>query len=552
MMTDDNTLSPPLQELPSWKKLTHHYASLKKIKMRDLFESDPQRFQRYSIIFDDMIFDYSKNIITDETLSLLISLAKESKVEEWRDKMFAGEPINTTENRQVLHVALRTPPSQLLTEKNSSIAHKVQSCLLKMKKFVHDIRSGQWLGAHGDRITDIVNIGIGGSDLGPMMVTEALKPYHSHIKAHFVSNVDPTHLTNTIASLNPATTLFIISSKTFTTQETLMNAQSARAWLIESLGPEAISHHCVAVSTNIKAVTAFGINPDAIFEFWDWVGGRYSLWSAIGLPIALTIGMENFEALLLGAHESDQHFKTAPLDHNIPVLMALLGLWYRNFFKASAIAILPYDQNLYRFPAYLQQADMESNGKSIRRGGDSVSWQTGPILFGEPGTNGQHAFYQLLHQGTDLVPADFIGAAQSHNPMGQHHSHLLANLLAQSRALMFGRQRDEVILSLKESELLQPEQEILSHHREFIGNRPSNSLLYQKLTPKTLGRLIALYEHKIFVQGIIWDINSFDQWGVELGKQIAQDIFPILLDDKPVDKFDSSTNGLIEWLREHG
>jgi glucose-6-phosphate isomerase len=534
--------------LPAWAALSSHHAEIADLHLREMFAADPKRFGEFTIALDDFLLDYSKNRVTRDTMALLFRLAREAHLEEWRGKMFAGERINSTENRPVLHIALRNRSNRAILVDGEDVMPKVNGVLAKMRAFVDDVRTGMWLGATGKIVTDVVNIGIGGSDLGPVMACEALKPFGSRLKPHFVSNVDPSHLAETLKNLSPETTLFIIASKTFTTQETLANAHSARQWLVEALGETAVAHHFVALSTNAHEVAKFGIDTANMFEFWDWVGGRYSLWSAIGLVIALYVGMDNFEAMLDGAYEMDEHFRTAPLEYNMPVVLGLLGIWYINFFNASAIAILPYDQYLSRFPAYLQQADMESNGKRTSRDGNTVGWQTGPVLFGEPGTNGQHAFYQLLHQGTRMIPADFIAAATTLNPVGNHHTLLLSNVLAQTRALMLGRTEAEVRASL--AKLSQQALDAVAPHRVFEGNRPTNTILYKSLDPRTLGRLIALYEHKIFVQGILWNINSYDQWGVELGKQLAQEILPVLENGGSEAAFDSSTEGLLAWIKE--
>ena len=540
-----------LTNLPAWQELEQHYHEIKNIHMRDLFAQDAQRFERFSLRFNDLLFDYSKHRITDKTIQLLIKLAEQSDLTQKTERMFNGEAINSTEQRPVLHVALRNRSNRPIYVAGQDVMPQVNTVLGKMRTFSEDVRHGRWLGATGKPISDIVNIGIGGSDLGPLMVTEALRPYgNGRLKVHFVSNVDATHLVETLKLVDPETTLFLIASKTFTTQETMANAHSARAWLISTLADEAaVSSHFVAISTNRDQVIKFGINPDNMFEFWDWVGGRYSLWSAIGLSIALYIGMDNFEELLTGAHLVDEHFRSAPLAENIPALMGLLGIWYNNFFAAQAHVILPYDQYLHRFPAYFQQGDMESNGKRVTLNGDPADYSTGPVIWGEPGTNGQHAFYQLLHQGTKLVPADFLAPMESQNPLGDHHQLLLSNFFAQPEALMKGKTADEVKREL-ENEGLTLEQIVqLTPHKVFPGNRPSTSLLFKKLTPKTLGSLIALYEHKIFTQGAIWNLNSFDQWGVELGKQLAKVILPELTQAENVSSHDSSTNALINTYR---
>jgi len=541
-----------LTESPAWTALAAHRKDMQGAHIRALFERDPQRHQTFSLRFDDLLFDYSKHRITGETMRLLVDLAEEANVRRLMEQMFAGEHINITEDRPVLHVALRNRSGRPILVDGKDVMPDVNAVLAKMRRFTDRVRRGEWKGYTGKAITDIVNIGIGGSDLGPVMVTEALRPYWKEgLRAHFVSNIDGTHLVETLKRCRPESTLFTVASKTFTTQETLTNATSARAWLLEALGDRAaVARHFVALSTNAKEVAGFGIDTDNMFEFWDWVGGRYSLWSAIGLPIALVIGMDNFEQLLAGAHDVDEHFRTTPLPRNIPVVMGLLGVWYGNFWGAESHAILPYDQYLHRFPAYFQQGDMESNGKSVdRQGRPIVDYTTGPVNWGEPGTNGQHAFYQLIHQGTRLVPCDFIAAIESHNPMGRHHDILIANFLAQTEALMRGRTADEVRAELARKGITGRED--LVAHRTFAGNRPTSSILYTKLVPRTLGRLVALYEHKIFVQGAIWNINSFDQWGVELGKQLASAILAELDDDAEVTGHDASTNALINIYKEH-
>jgi glucose-6-phosphate isomerase len=534
----------------AWRALQAHAEDLRGRHLRELFSSDSERFQRFSLRLDDLLLDYSKNRITEQTMKLLLDLARLADVEGWREKMFAGEKINFTEGRAVLHVALRNRSGRPVLVDGIDVMPGVAAVLDRMRLFSDRVRSGAWLGAAGETISDVVNIGIGGSDLGPLMVCEALKPYqNAGLRPHFVSNVDGAHLTDIVASLDPRRTLFIVASKTFTTQETMTNAASARTWLINALGDDAVSKHFVAVSTNLPEVTRFGIDKDNMFEFWDWVGGRYSLWSAIGLPIVLAVGFDRFIELLEGAHEMDEHFRTAALERNLPVTLALLGIWQRNFLGASTLAILPYDQHLHRFPAYLQQADMESNGKFIHRDGSRADHATGPIVWGEPGTNGQHAFYQLIHQGTDLIPADFIAAAQSQTPLGDHHDKLLANFLAQTQALAFGKSEDEARAELEAQGLSDAALTTLLPHKVFEGNRPTTSILYRRLTPRRLGSLIALYEHKIFVQGIIWGVNSFDQWGVELGKQLASRILPELAQETPATRHDSSTKGLIEHIK---
>lgn len=538
--------------LNSWRKLSAHYEKMKNIHMRNLFKSDKNRFDKFSLSFENIFVDYSKNIITEETMGLLFNLAEEAKLKDAIEKMFSGDKINETEKRAVLHIALRNKSNTPIYVDGVDVIPEVNRVLKQMKDFSDKVISGEWKGYSGKAITDIVNIGIGGSDLGPVMVTEALKPYKKpNINVHFVSNVDGTHIAETLKKLNPETTLFIISSKTFTTQETMTNANTAREWFLSSSKDEnSIKKHFVAVSTNEKKVVKFGIASENMFVFWDWVGGRYSLWSAIGLSIACTIGFENFDALLMGAHKMDNHFINTPFEKNIPVILALLGIWYNNFFGAETYAILPYDQYLHRLPAYLQQGDMESNGKSVDRSGKKVNYQTGPIIWGEPGTNGQHAFYQLIHQGTKLIPADFLAPAISHNPIGDHHLKLLSNFFAQTEALMNGKTEHEVVAELKASGKSAEEIEKLKPFKLFEGNRPTNSILFKKLTPEVLGSLIAMYEHKIFVQGVIWNIFSFDQWGVELGKQLANKILPELSGDEVINSHDSSTNGLINTYKK--
>ena len=535
----------------AYKYLSNHYIDIAPKHLRDLFRDDPGRFEKFSLTFGDIFFDYSKNRVDDTTKALLLQLARECKLEEAIEAMFAGEAINETENRAVLHTALRDQDNDPIRVDGSDVMPGVHAVLDKMREFSERIISGSWKGHTGKAITDVVNIGIGGSDLGPVMVTEALKPYKNHLNIHFVSNVDGTHIAEVLKKANPETTLFLIASKTFTTQETMANAHTARQWLLDSgTDQTAVAKHFVALSTNGKAVADFGIDTQNMFEFWDWVGGRYSLWSAIGLSIVLSVGYENFLQLLKGAHATDVHFRTTPFEDNIPVLMALLGVWYNNFFDAETQAILPYDQYMHRFAAYFQQGDMESNGKYVDRTGNPVDYQTGPIIWGEPGTNGQHAFYQLIHQGTKLIPCDFIAPAQTHNPLGEHHTLLLSNFFAQTEALMNGKDEDEVVAELKASGKTDAEIERLKAFKVFEGNRPSNSFLIKKITPYTLGSLIALYEHKIFVQGIIWNIFSFDQWGVELGKQLAGKILPELRNDESVNSHDSSTNGLINQYKQ--
>jgi glucose-6-phosphate isomerase len=540
-----------LTRSPAWRALEAHYEQTRDAHMRDLFQADPHRFETFSLRLGDLLVDYSKNRITGETLRLLLELARAAGVPEQIGRMFGGEKINFTENRAVLHTALRNRSGRPVFVDGADVMPRINAVLAKMRSFSAAVRNGDWKGYTGKKITDIVNIGIGGSDLGPAMAVRALKPYvRTGLRVHFVSNVDGTHIIETLKQKNPENTLFIISSKTFTTQETLANARTARDWFVQSSGEEgAVAKHFVALSTNVREVAAFGIDPANMFEFWDWVGGRYSLWSAIGLSIAIAIGMDNYELLLEGAHAMDEHFRTAPLERNIPVVLGLLGVWYINFFGARSHAILPYDQYLERLPAYLQQADMESNGKRVDRAGETVDYATGPVIWGEPGTNGQHAFYQLIHQGTALVPADFIAPARSHNPVGAHHKMLLANFFAQTEALMRGKTAAEVRRELEAAGLGGAALERLTPHKVFEGNRPTNSILFRSLTPYTLGALLAMYEHKIFTQGVIWNVNSFDQWGVELGKQLAASILPQLGDAAAAHGHDASTNGLINHYK---
>ena len=541
-----------LTESAPWRALQQHQIDMASVHMRDLFAADPHRFAKYALRLGDILFDYSKNRITAETLALLLALPEQANLAGQIEAMFTGAKINTTEDRAVLHIALRNRSNRPIMVDGHDVMPDVNRVLDQMRVFSEAVRSGAWRGYTGERITDVVNIGIGGSDLGPKMVVRALTPYvQAGLHFHFVSNVDGTDISETLKAVNPATTLFLIASKTFTTQETMANAHSARHWFLAAAQDEsAVARHFAAMSTNTEAVTAFGIDPANMFEFWDWVGGRYSLWSAIGLSIALAVGMNRFEELLAGAYEVDQHFRQTPFAGNIPVIMALLGIWYNDFFDAQSHAILPYDQYLALFPAYFQQGDMESNGKSVRKDNAWVDYSTGPIIWGEPGTNGQHAFYQLIHQGTKLIPADFLAPAQSQNPLGEHHTLLISNFLAQTEALMRGKTGEEVRAELVAQGVSGDRLELLVRAKTFGGNRPTNSLLFKKLTPHTLGMLIALYEHKIFTQGIIWQINSFDQMGVELGKQLAKSIWPELRDDKPVETHDSSTNGLINAYKQ--
>jgi glucose-6-phosphate isomerase len=536
----------------AWQALSAHYASIEPLHMRELFAADPSRFDNLSLKLGSLLLDYSKNRITEQTRKLLIDLAIQAGLPASIERQFNGEKINNTEQRAVLHTALRNRSDRPVLFNGVDVMPDVRRVLSLMRAFSDKVRSGAHTGYTGRVITDIVNIGIGGSDLGPLMVCEALKCYASPaLRAHFVSNVDASQLVETLKKLNAETTLFIVSSKTFTTQETLTNARSARAWLVEKLASEdAVASHFAAVSTNLSATAAFGINPDNVFEFWDWVGGRYSLWSAIGLPIALFIGMDRFEELLSGAHEMDEHFRTAPFEENMPVLMGMLGIWYGNFFASSSNAVLPYDQYLHRFAAYLQQLDMESNGKGVDRDGQAVDYDTGMAVWGEAGTNGQHAFYQLIHQGTRMIPADFLAPLHSQNPLGEHHAILLANCFAQTEALMIGKTSDEARAELVAQGLSGAELEALLPHKVFAGNKPTNTLLFDRLDPHTLGMLIALYEQKVFVQGIVWNINSFDQWGVELGKQLASKILPELKDGKIGAQHDESTRHLIEYYRQ--
>jgi glucose-6-phosphate isomerase len=534
----------------AWRNLEMIFLTLQASHMRELFAEEPDRFKKFSLQFEDILIDYSKNVINEEAMKLLFELAEETELKQAIDSMFRGEKINRTENRSVLHVALRNRSNQKIQVDGADIMPDVNKVLDQVKKFSESVISGSWKGFTGKSITNIVNIGIGGSDLGPYMVTEALKPYWTSITPHFVSNVDGTHIAETVKKLDPETTLFIIASKTFTTQETMTNAESARAWFLEKTGNTGdVAKHFVAVSTNSKEVTKFGIAPENMFVFWDWVGGRYSLWSSIGLSIACTIGYSNFIELLEGAHAMDNHFKDEPFDKNAPVILALLGIWYNNFFGAASEAILPYDQYLHRFAAYFQQGNMESNGKSVDRDGNPVQYQTGPVIWGEPGTNGQHAFYQLIHQGTKMIPCDFIAPAISQNPLSDHHEKLLSNYFAQTEALMNGKTFDEVVEELEKAGMNEQEIEFHAPYRVFEGNRPSNSILFRKLTPRTLGSLIAMYEHKIFVQGVIWNVFSFDQWGVELGKVLAKKILPELTGDAEITAHDGSTNGLINYFK---
>ncbi len=529
----------------AWNTLQDHLETIQGVHMRDLFTEDEGRFETFSLRLGDILFDYSKNRVTEETMTHLLALAGAARVPELRDAMFSGDKINTTEDRAVLHIALRNRADKPITVDGEDVMPGVTQVLDKMRTFSEAVRGGSWTGYSGKAITDVVNIGIGGSDLGPKMVTFALTPYaHERLNVHYVSNVDGSDVSETLKRLKPETTLFLVASKTFTTQETMTNAGTARDWLLAAAGDDsAVAKHFAAMSTNQEAVEAFGIDAENMFEFSDWVGGRYSLWSAIGLSIALYVGMDHFESLLVGAREADEHFLNAPLAENIPVIMGVLGVWYNNFFGAQSHAILPYDYYLEYFPSYFQQGDMESNGKSTTREGDEVALSTGPVIWGQPGTNGQHAFYQLIHQGTKMIPCDFLAAAQTHNPVGEHQEILLSNFFAQTEALMTGRTLEEAKAEVGDAGSV--DAELLASSKTFSGNRPTNSFLYRLLDPKTLGMLIALYEHKIFTQGVIWNINSFDQMGVELGKVLAKNILPELGGDEEVSSHDSSTNGLI-------
>jgi glucose-6-phosphate isomerase len=540
-----------LRTLDVWRRLEEHRDRLRDVPLRALFAHDPARFTKFSHRIDDLLVDCSKQRITEETLRLLVELAQVTGVEALRDRMFAGEAINATEGRAVLHIALRRPDRTPLAVDGHDVMPAVHDARAHIRAFSEAVRSGRWTGVGGDRLTDVVNLGIGGSDLGPAMVTEGLAPYgREGPRLHFVSNVDGAHLDETLRGLSPATTLVVVASKTFTTQETMANARSARAWLVGALGEAAVARHFVAVSTNAAEVARFGIAADNMFVFWDWVGGRYSLWSSIGLPIALAIGADRFDQLLAGAHDVDEHFRTAPPPANLPLLLGLVGVWNANFLGAHTHAVLPYDQSLRRLPAYLQQLDMESNGKGVNRDGEPVDVATGPIVWGEPGTNGQHAFYQLIHQGTRIVPCDFLAAAVSHHALPEHHELLLANYFAQTEALMRGKTGDEARAELAARGLAEAEVQRLTPHKIFPGNRPTTSVLYRRLDPRTLGRLLALYEHKVFVMGAVWGINSFDQWGVELGKVLANRIRPELDASADVTSHDASTNGLINYARE--
>jgi len=550
--TTDHRTRHSFTQRPSYAKLKRHQASIADLHMRELFANDPERFSRFSLLHDELLVDFSKNRMTEETLTLLFEMAREAKVEMWRDRMFSGEKINNTENRAVLHTALRNRINRPIFVDGENVMPRVNKVLGQMCVFAEQVRSGQWRGYADEAITDVVNIGIGGSDLGPKMICEALTPYrHKRLNMHFLSNIDGTNVEQILAQLNPQTTLFIIASKSFATQETMTNAHSCRRWFLQhAIDERHIAKHFVAVSTNKQAITKFGIDSRNMFEFWDWVGGRYSLWSAIGLPIVLSIGFQNYIELLEGAFNMDEHFRLAPLEENLPVILAVIGIWYNNFFNAESEVILPYDHYLRSLPIYLEQADMESNGKSVDRDGKHVDYSTGSIVWGATGINGQHAFYQLIHQGTKLIPADFIASMQTHSLLTDHHEIMISNFLAQTEALMLGRTLEETKASLKargeDPEQVDP---VRLNQMIFRGNNPSNSILIKKLTPRNMGSLIAMYEHKIFVQGIIWNLNSYDQWGVELGKQLAKTILPELSPKNPLSEHDPSTTNLIQFFR---
>ena len=542
---------PGLTDLPAWQALKDHFEQTRAIRMRDMFSQDRARFKKFSIQLDDFLLDYSKNRITEETCSLLLKLARECDVPGWIERMFRGDKINHTEDRAVLHIALRNRSNRSIEVDGQDVMPEVNAMLNKMRSFTEAVRSRNWRGYTNQPITDIVNIGVGGSDLGPMMATEALHPYCIHdLRVHFVSNVDENHITDTLEGLKPDTTLFIIASKSFTTQDTLVNAQSARQWFLKTADdPTAIGKHFVAVSNNVEAAVEFGINKDNIFKMWDWVGGRYSLWSAVGLSLAIAVGMDNFEQLLQGAHEMDEHFRSTPLEQNMPVILGLIGIWYNNFYNAQSYAVLPYDQHLRFLPDYLRQADMESNGKSITRDCTEVRYSTGPIVFGQLGITGQHAFYQLIHQGTKLIPADIIAPITNLQCIRDHHRVLMANVFAQAEAFMRGKTEAEARAELEAQGISGERLEVLLPNKVFPGNKPTNTILFSTLNPRNLGRLIALYEHKIFVQGIIWNINSYDQWGVELGKQLAKTVLDELSNNETVTSHDSSTNALINYYK---
>ena len=541
-----------LTQSATWKTLEEHYGVISKLHMRDMFADDPQRFEKFSLKLNDILFDYSKNIIDSNTMEQLYQLANDCEISRWIKRMFDGEPINQTENRSVLHTALRNKSGEAVMVDGEDVMPAVLAEQDRVKQLAEAIRTRSWRGYYNQPITDVVNIGIGGSNLGPLMVTEALRPYSLHdLNIHYVSNIDENHINDTLEKLNPGTTFFIIASKSFTTQDTMVNAETARQWHINAAGDDRnIDKHFCAVSSNVKAAVEFGIDEKNVFQMWDWVGGRYSLWSAISLPIVIAIGQENFDELLHGAYEADQHFRNAPLNENIPVTMAMLGIWYNNFFGAQATAVLPYDQHLHKFPAYMQQADMESNGKSVDRQGQVVYYSTGPVLFGEIGISGQHAFFQLLHQGTKLVPADILAPVSNIKCIARHHRALMSNVFAQAEALMKGRTEEEAYAELVAAGMAEDEIKALLPNKIFTGNRPTSTFVFNSLSPATLGSLIALYEHKIFVQGIIWNINSFDQWGVELGKKLASGILQELDDNEPTLSHDSSTNGLINYYKE--
>ncbi|MBT8119939.1 MAG: glucose-6-phosphate isomerase [Gammaproteobacteria bacterium] len=541
-----------LTQSNTWKTLEEHYGEISESHMRDMFAEDPQRFEKFSLKLNDILFDYSKNIIDSKTMEQLYQLANDCDMGRWIQRMFDGEPINQTEHRAVLHTALRNKSGEAVMVDGEDVMPAVLAVQQRVKKLAEAIRTRSWRGYYNQPITDVVNIGIGGSNLGPLMVTEALRPYSLHdLNIHYVSNIDENHINDTLEKLNPGTTFFIIASKSFTTQDTMVNAETARQWHINAAGDDRnIDKHFCAVSSNVKAAVEFGIDENNVFQMWDWVGGRYSLWSAISLPIVIAIGQENFDELLRGAYEADVHFKNAPLNKNIPVTMAMLGIWYNNFFGAQATAVLPYDQHLHKFPAYMQQADMESNGKSVDRQGQVVDYSTGPVLFGEIGISGQHAFFQLLHQGTKLVPADILAPVSNIKCIARHHRALMSNVFAQAEALMKGRTEEEAYAELVAAGMDEGEIKALLPNKIFTGNRPTSTFLFNSLSPATLGSLIALYEHKIFVQGIIWNINSFDQWGVELGKKLASGILQELDDNEPTLSHDSSTNGLINYYKE--
>ncbi len=535
-------------ELTAWQALQAHYSEIKDLQMRDLFAADAKRFENFSLQLNDILFDFSKNRVTNETMQKLIALAEACNLDGWRQRLFSGQAINHTEQRAVMHLALRNRGAAEMHADGEPVMDEVKTELQRVIALAERIRNRQWRGCHDQPITDVVNIGIGGSHLGPQMATEALYPYALHdLRVHYVNNIDENQIQRVLSTLQAETTLFVIASKTFTTQETMLNAQTARQWLLQSMGTADLAKHMVAVTSNVAAAVDMGIDAENIFKMWDWVGGRYSMWSAIGLPIVIAIGGEQFEQLLEGAYEVDQHFLNSPLEQNIPVIMALLGIWYNNFFNAESMAVLPYDQNLHRFPAYLQQADMESNGKSVDRNGEAVSCSTGPVIFGEIGNAGQHAFYQLLHQGTKLVPMDLFASINNHRNIASHHRAMMSNVLAQAEAFMKGRSEAEVRAELQAEGKTPDEIERLLPYKVFAGNRPTNMFLYDRLTPKTLGSLIAFYEHKIFVQGVIWNLNSYDQWGVELGKKLASSILDELQDEQPVEAHDASTNGLINY-----